>query len=246
MASELFIGQSRPRPKRFLAYLLLFLILGTCLASAATGADYVRGNGGAAVPDDRPPSAPTAFSMGDDRCVLIAAAPDGEPLAFLLWRLRPSVGAMTLTVYGADKMLPGSGVPLAALFGDGGRVGCEAVCAALTRARVEAPSHYVVLTKAALRALSERTGGSLVTAPPEDGAADARVWGDVWAALCERFFTAERTDELRADFTALVNAADTDLSVSHFAAYRDALTALAAGNAGRQCTVFMMGTGRTP
>ncbi|MBR3290143.1 MAG: hypothetical protein IKI63_05145 [Clostridia bacterium] len=238
MTSELFIGQGRPRPKLFLAFLLLFLILGSCLASAVTGADYVRGNGGATAPDDRAESAPTAFSAADDRCILVAAVADDVPQTFWLWRLRPSASDMSVTVLPADKVPPGSGTSLAGLFGDGGRAGCEAVCAALARARMGSPAHYVVLTNAGLRALSEQAEAVLPPAPTEE--ADARLWGERFAALCKQVFTPTRADRLRDDFTALVNAADTDLSISHFTAYEEALTALAAENAGQRCTVFIL------
>ena len=255
-------------------FLLLFLILGTCLASAVTGADYVRGNGAANVPDDRTSSAPPAFSAQDDRTLLVAMVSDGAPQAFLLWRMRPALGAMTVTAFAADTRLPdgaGNSVTLETLFGGGGRGGCEAVCAALTRARCGSPTHYLVVTETTLRALMTRLGDTLTLtlpdlwsevtgdypgapltggrqavtaeqlisflAAPDTYPGYTRMRGDVWAALCARYFTAARADKLDGDFAVLVGAAQTDLGISHFVRYRDALTALAAESAGQACTV---------
>lgn len=258
-------------------------MLGTGLASAVTGADYVRGSGTADVPDDRPGSSSAAFSAQDDRCLLVAVVGEDAPQAFLLWRLRPAMSAMAVTAFAADASLPddsGKPVALSAQFGEGGRAGCEAVCAAFVRARRGSPAHYIVVTSATLRALMTRlgdtltltvptgweavagaypgsplTGGrqavsaeqliSLLSAPadeyPGGEAAYTRMRGDVWAALCERFFASTRAEELSADFAALTNTAATDLGISHFVRFRDALTALAAQNAGRSCTVSAPG-----
>ena len=275
MASDLFIGQGRHRPRLFLVLLLLFLILGTWLASAVTGADYVYGNGATNVPDDRPDAAPRAFSAQDDRCLLVAMVGEDVPQAFLLWRLRPALSAMTVTALTADMDLP-DGTTLADRFGDGGRRGCEAVCDALTKARYGAPTHYIVVTATTLRALMRHLGDTLtLTVPqgwesvagdypgapltggrqaltaeqlisflsvpadayPGGRAAYTRLRGDLWAALCAQFFTATRAGSLADDFAVLADAAETDLFVSHVVLYRDALTDLAAKNAGQRCNV---------
>ena len=170
MALELFIGQGRARPRLFLVLLLLFLILGTWLASAVTGADYVRGSGTADVPDDRISSAPTAFSAQDDRCLLVAVVVGGEPQAFLLWRLRPALAAMSVTAYDPNLWLPdgaGGTATLADRFGEGGRGGCEAVCDTLTKARRGTPTHYLVVTETTLRALMNRLGDTITLSLPE-------------------------------------------------------------------------------
>lgn len=277
MASELFIGQGNPRPRLFLLFLLLFLILGTCLASAVTGADYVRGSGSADVPDERLSSAPTAFSAQDDRCLLVAVVGAESPQAFLLWRLRPALAAMSVTAFAADTRLPDdSTATLADRFGDGGRIGCEAVCGALAKARYGTPTHYIIVTEPTLRALMNRLGDTLTLTVPEgweliaDGypgapltagrqamtaeqlisflsvsaddypggrAAFVQMRGAVWAALCERYFAAARVDKLPMDFAALVGAAQTDLGISHFVRFRDALIELAAHSAGEHCPV---------
>ena len=261
MASELSLGRGRRRPRLFLFLLLLFLVLGTSLASAVTGADYVRGNGAAKVPDDRP-SGRAAFSPADDRCVLVVpTGENGEPQAFLLWRLCPAAGTMIVTALAADT--PGDpGETLAELFGDGGRIGCEAVCRALTRSHRGAPQHYVVLTETALRAVTDRLPDTL-SLPTADWPQDVRVtlaWdaqtqslgagqllallreppsayaggqaaytrlrGAVWESLCRQLLTPARLDRLSGDFATLASAAETDLTISHFTAYRSALTAL--------------------
>ena len=266
MALELFIGQGRARPRLFLVLLLLFLILGTWLASAVTGADYVRGSGTADVPDDRISSAPTAFSAQDDRCLLVAVVVGGEPQAFLLWRLRPALAAMSVTAYDPNLWLPdgaGGTATLADRFGEGGRGGCEAVCDTLTKARRGTPTHYLVVTETTLRALMNRLGDTITLSLPEGleavaaeqlvaflsipaddyptgRAAFVRMRGDVWAALCDRFFAAARADHLTEDFAALANAAETDLTISHVVQYRDALTALATQNAGQAFTVTVL------
>ena len=275
MASELFIGQGRPRPRLFLLFLLLFLILGTCLASAVTGADYVRGSGAADIPDDRGSPAPTAFSAQDDRCLLIAVVGADAPQAFLLWRLRPALAAMSVTAYAADTCVPdgaGGSVSLADRFGGGGRVGCEAVCGALAGARYGTPTHYIVLSGSVLQTLMNRLGDTLTVTVPQGWEAVAgdypgspltggrqavtagqliaflsapadvcpgytRIRGDVWAALCARFFTAAEAESLTEDFAVLAGAAETDLTISHFVRYREALTALAAKDAGLTCSV---------
>ena len=64
----------------------------------------------------------------------------------------------------------------------------------------------------------------------------ADIQAQILAALVNQYMTAARSGKAEADFTKIADLAKTDIRISHYAGYKEALLSLAASNSGAVCT----------